>query len=508
MMRLIRSEVKKIYKSKMNIVLLLLLFSYAGWQTYDVYHKEVDRFYNETLEVAFRDVDGKEIGKGLDYYRFADKLQHQYKGRWNDATVHRLVEDVLEIENRFPRKTIDEAHMTRVYGEDYQTFMEDASQGKYSIQELTDKLMAIGNKTVSWEEDDSYEDIEENRSAKVNAYFTNVYIEDSVWALYENAYIGMYQAPSLKDEKAKEEHVRLLQWEKTWKKNLPFEKMEEDSLYISAIGTSKKDAVKSDYKDEAAWYAKKYQTSPQAYDSVVGNTLFVKALSNINILSLMAIAILLANTFAMEVSNKTDQLMVPTKVGNRKITIAKLSAGILTAVGIIVVQVVMIFIMSCIFLPMRDIGMQYFSQSGVSLNEISEWMYSYKEIIINALLLMSLAATGTATLTLTLSYVSKNRFFVIIPMLLFLIAGLALASVFQQFFPTAVIAQFLPSQMIMFQQFFGFVLLEFRQFVSVIHVQGTIIAWKDIIMWSWSILIVLMMAGVILHAKQHTVKNK
>ena len=39
MRRLIQSEFKKIFKSKVNIVLLLILFIFNGYRTYQVYHQ-------------------------------------------------------------------------------------------------------------------------------------------------------------------------------------------------------------------------------------------------------------------------------------------------------------------------------------------------------------------------------------------------------------------------------------------------------------------------------------
>ena len=39
MRRLIQSEFKKIFKSKINIVLLLILFIFNGYRTYQVYHQ-------------------------------------------------------------------------------------------------------------------------------------------------------------------------------------------------------------------------------------------------------------------------------------------------------------------------------------------------------------------------------------------------------------------------------------------------------------------------------------
>lgn len=71
MRRLIQSEFKKIFKSKVNIVLLLILFIFNGYRTYQVYHQPLQY----RTDIVMKDENGIER-TGLAYWRLADQIQH------------------------------------------------------------------------------------------------------------------------------------------------------------------------------------------------------------------------------------------------------------------------------------------------------------------------------------------------------------------------------------------------------------------------------------------------
>ena len=57
MRRLIQSEFKKIFKSKVNIVLLLILFIFNGYRTYQVYHQPLQY----RTDIVMKDENGNPI---------------------------------------------------------------------------------------------------------------------------------------------------------------------------------------------------------------------------------------------------------------------------------------------------------------------------------------------------------------------------------------------------------------------------------------------------------------
>ena len=70
------------------------------------------------------------------------------------------------------------------------------------------------------------------------------------------------------------------------------------------------------------------QEQNQHFDSVVGNNLLVNALGCIDFVTLLMIALILSNTFAMENYYKTDQILIPSETAMKKLSLAKLLAGI------------------------------------------------------------------------------------------------------------------------------------------------------------------------------------
>ena len=93
-------------------------------------------------------------------------------------------------------------------------------------------------------------------------------------------------------------------------------------------------------------FINRYKSASHEIDSNIPNTLFVEALYNLEFASLLILVIILATTFAMEKHYKTYQIMIPTAAGNKKITAAKLCAGILLALGIVLIQFLIVYIMS------------------------------------------------------------------------------------------------------------------------------------------------------------------
>lgn len=79
MMRLVKAECKKILRSKFNIFMILILFSYTGYQAYSEYQF---KFQNTIAqEWIMKTTEGKDLNNGADYFMYADKILHQYEGK-------------------------------------------------------------------------------------------------------------------------------------------------------------------------------------------------------------------------------------------------------------------------------------------------------------------------------------------------------------------------------------------------------------------------------------------
>lgn len=481
MRRLIQSEFKKIFKSKVNIVLLLILFIFNGYRTYQVYHQPLQY----RTDIVMKDENGIER-TGLAYWRLADQIQHSYAGTLSEKTIQQMDKDFRAIMNKYTETTLDEEKMKAVYGDNYETLLKDARSGKYTgkeVNELFENYMQISGGI-------SYEEIE--GSDKVKVHVEDYLKHDGVRQLYSNIYD--YYIEDKKDVADYENFSSDAQ-----RKWLHPDQLSKEQLHIEIAGFEYPDSI---YDATMENFINRYKSASHEIDSNIPNTLFVEALYNLEFASLLILVIILANTFAMEKHYKTYQIMIPTATGNKKITAAKLCAGILLALGIVLIQFLIVYIMSCMFLPLRGLNLTYYSQSQASLN-IAAYVFTYRTLIVNAMLLISVAAMASACVTMLVSYITKNRFATVIPLLLVtLISGFA--GFFNQLSPGMVIDQFFPSQMVHFTQFFTVALNpHMGEMLPYFSIGGYSLAWKNVIMLFWIISIVIISLCMLMHSRRH-----
>ena len=481
MRRLIQSEFQKIFKSKVNIVLLLILFIFNGYRTYQVYHQPLQY----RTDIVMKDENGIER-TGLAYWRLADQIQHSYAGTLSEKTIQQMDKDFRAIMNKYTETTLDEEKMKAVYGDNYETLLKDARSGKYTgkeVNELFENYMQISGGI-------SYEEIE--GSDKVKVHVEDYLKHDGVRQLYSNIYD--YYIEDKKDVADYENFSSDAQ-----RKWLHPDQLSKEQLHIEIAGFEYPDSI---YDATMENFINRYKSASHEIDSNIPNTLFVEALYNLEFASLLILVIILANTFAMEKHYKTYQIMIPTAAGNKKITAAKLCAGILLALGIVLIQFLIVYIMSCMFLPLRGLNLTYYSQSQASLN-IAAYVFTYRTLIVNAMLLISVAAMASACVTMLVSYITKNRFATVIPLLLVtLISGFA--GFFNQLSPGMVIDQFFPSQMVHFTQFFTVALNpHMGEMLPYFSIGGYSLAWKNVIMLFWIISIVIISLCMLMHSRRH-----
>lgn len=481
MRRLIQSEFKKIFKSKVNIVLLLILFIFNGYRTYQVYHQPLQY----RTDIVMKDENGIER-TGLAYWRLADQIQHSYAGTLSEKIIQQMDKDFRAIMNKYTETTLDEEKMKAVYGDNYETLLKDARSGKYTgkeVNELFENYMQISGGI-------SYEEIE--GSDKVKVHVEDYLKHDGVRQLYSNIYD--YYIEDKKDVADYENFSSDAQ-----RKWLHPDQLSKEQLHIEIAGFEYPDSI---YDATMENFINRYKSASHEIDSNIPNTLFVEALYNLEFASLLILVIILANTFAMEKHYKTYQIMIPTAAGNKKITAAKLCAGILLALGIVLIQFLIVYIMSCMFLPLRGLNLTYYSQSQASLN-IAAYVFTYRTLIVNAMLLISVAAMASACVTMLVSYITKNRFATVIPLLLVtLISGFA--GFFNQLSPGMVIDQFFPSQMVHFTQFFTVALNpHMGEMLPYFSIGGYSLAWKNVIMLFWIISIVIISLCMLMHSRRH-----
>ena len=302
MMRLVKAECKKILRSKFNIFMILILFSYTGYQAYSEYQF---KFQNTVAqEWTMKTTEGKDLNNGADYFMYADKILHQYEGEASPKLYEKFMSDYEKILEAYPLKDYDVNYMISLYGTEYEKFLQDCVDGKYSEQKRIEYL----------------------ENVQKNFYPFNYYKDDDndnllyPMVFYEN------------------DHVRLL-YQNIYKNTMEYNYYLKPTKDIPDLGNFKAYCLASnaeimeglDLSDPLNKAMKEHfvnQEQNQHFNSVVGNNLFVNALGCIDFVTLLMIALILSNTFAMENYYKTDQILIPSETAMKKLSLAKLLAGI------------------------------------------------------------------------------------------------------------------------------------------------------------------------------------
>lgn len=481
MMKLVQTEWKKIWKSRINLLLFVILCLFSGIRCYENHHSYGDSSRNPIL--YYQDVNGNRVDES-NYMTTADQTLHAYAGELNVALLETMKHDYLNIMNTYPRNEIDKELMVKAYGPDYETLIKKAENGEFTMEEVYDYFADYMSLTggINFSE---LPDTDKVKVSGLRIFDKNEHVRKLYQRIYgvwedgqENESIALPEFPSLKTYL-----------------NDEVQNLEEPRYHIRGSGEVLLDEQIKQYMISHS------KQMPKRFDSVVGNNLLIASIYDIEFLSLIFIILILSNSFAMEKHYKTDQILIPTAKGNQRITAAKIIAGISTSFVMILTQILLVIGLSICFTPIRDLSLPYFSQAQTLLYYVIEFACSYQELLWNAILLMSIACIATAIITLFASYLTKNRFFCAIPLFAFtLITGFATPFVSMSANPY--IDPFMPAQMMHFTQFFSL-----SQLIPYVNISGHVIAWKDIIMVFWIVVCCILSAIMYLHAKRHFIRN-
>ncbi|MEG0527350.1 MAG: ABC transporter permease [Longicatena sp.] len=490
MIRLIKAEFKKIFKSKANSILLLVLMILSGYNCYQIYHTGPSKH----LPVEnYINTDG-DISEGLDYWKEADKVQRLYTGTLNDSIIKKMHQDFMKIIDTYSTDKVDHAYMLKVYGDNYEEKIEKAKTEGYTTEEF-DKIFPnyISIYKGYWAQP-----IEGTDKLKFGGL--DIFMEgDATTSLYSSIY-NVYRYNENPDEITY--HTASFEELSRWlhASDLTKQQLRKEFLGEAPI-SSKTEATIEPLLD-------RFQKAPHDIGSNIGNNLYLKSMYELDIFSLLVIILIVSNIFAIEKQHKTDQIMSPSFHGARNIAIAKLITGVLFAIGIVALQISIITLMSIIFLPMSDVGFTVYAQSQFFFpNGLTEFLFTYKEMIFNGILLIMISAIATACITMLISYISKNRFVTVIPLLLiFILTGYIL--IFDSILPGTILDLFFPAQMVHFTRFFHLTFYPGQaQFLPYFTMFGQTFAWKDAIMLFWVLMSLGMSMFVVMHSRKHNVKT-
>ncbi|MEG0368209.1 MAG: hypothetical protein RR585_15300 [Coprobacillus sp.] len=478
MLRLIVSEFKKIFKIKLNIILIVIAiigtmsFAYLKYYEYDD---------SSDYNFQYANLDGETIS-GVEVIQNVDKVLHKYKGEWNKDTITRLDTEYKKLLQQFPADEIDEMEMEKHYGKNYKQLVEHFQNGTLT-NEVVDKYISendIGLYLV-----EPVDKPEGPNLSNIPIYYKNTPIRNLICKSFTGNSLSRY---SDQDNAVinTEEYNYMLSVVDERKVDLPkgFE-LEVLQYY----GLSEKE-IEQLYN----YLEVQVQTLPTTFDSSLPNEMLILTLLSTLWIAILAIMIILANTFSMEKQYNMDQLIYSTKQGKLKITIAKVITCSLFSIMMMGVIILSCFIVSWIVLPVHTWDMSMFSGS------IQNSAFTYSYLFMYMFMLVMTAALATGVLTMMISYITKNQFVVIIAMFLFTVAGFPLSQ--SGTYPDLILS-ILPYNMMIFAGYFANPHFNFPY----AFINDQVIPLRDVALSVWPVLFLIICVGIIIHSRKSYIRS-
>lgn len=487
MMRSIGSELKKILKNKVNILLFLILTCWVGYNTYGVYQLKMPTYENTAQQVPLKTFDGKPLTSMKEVITYADEILSNYEGEATMALWKTYSEDYERLYNSFT-KDVDTAMMEKVYGKDYKRIFEKAN-GNMSEEEYYDISEKIQNYNINCgnitKSIDQYDEATKSADFPIfckkqaelytlNLIYTNQFISSPKQLITDN--------PNL---------YILANKDKNIENNIiegNYYSYERPDNYIKDTNFNQ-------------FISNKIMSEKQYFGSAISMELLkYSLLSSVNFFTLLLVGVVLANSFSIENQTKTDQIIVPCKLGSAKITLSKVIAGLLVALGMTLLQFLCVFVIAFIMMKPEGWDIALISQSGLVFHSNATYM-NYKEVIITHIGMVLLGAAAIGITTMSVSCFFKNRFAAVIASFSFILLPLFAEEILPK-----TIVKLIPTFFTEAHRFFEYDYFSYGS--PVVTLFGQTIWWKYIILLVWIGIIVLLTLAMILKAKRHVVSNR
>ena len=397
MIKLVQFELKKIFKSKFNLLLLILIFGTCFYMI-----KEQSSGDHHSARDANISLEGDNL-TDIETMRYIDEFKHLHAGNADEKYLKEKQDLYNSYIESLQMDEIDDEVMKEYYGDNYLEIIEAGKNGSMSeaeIEELQQKIYDAQDKAeyqygVNWP--DIYDD--EDGTFSLNLIYKN---QD------KSRILSMMFNPSYDMLANKKEH--LINYDDI--KNENYEINEYDSNYINIhLGYLQMDFASKDNLDlidenYVNWLNHKFLSNSTYVDSEVGLETLDRMLGDSNmvfsrLLLILLMVILCADVFSIERSNHVDQQLACSQKGNRQVYVAKwitmLILSILICIGFVIMAVGYVRYL----VPIRNWNL---------VSESQFFLFTYKELILTDIGVLLTALLATASMTGFLSCITKNRF--------------------------------------------------------------------------------------------------
>lgn len=465
MKQLIFHEFKKVFKNKLFIIIMIALIGWTGLEAYRSYYPDVHRVYGagnwqyEDNNLVYQDENGNDLD-GLEYLKFADSLLHSYAGKANQKLWDVYYQDYLD---KVHELEVDEERTTAYFGnEGWKELYKAGLTGEVTQSEIAEYCNEVDGKCY-----------DEDYLAPI--IYEKMEYADAMTRIYLNQMFDgdIHVTPAVS--------------------------------YIYAL-VNKKEFVNDswfDYKiiQDKTEYTKYLQDrfieTDTEFDSVIPNNLLINNMSLINFFTLLVIAMVCANIFSIEAQYKTNQILIPTKLGSMKLAIAKLITGISISFIVVFAQIVVIFALSYILLPVHQMDLFVYEQAGTYGGFLG---YMYNEVVAGYLLTTITASLVIGMITMFTSYVFQNRFVSVITSFLIVMIPFFILQGKTGIF--AIVERFMPA-----------LLMDYGNLIRigespVIMMNNSFVEWQYVVIVIWMTIMIGMVAYIVFDSKRHLLKSR
>ena len=434
MIRLIKSEFQKLLKGKFIRLFILISILVSIGICYKVYYGSdnyKDVGYNLT------NLEGKQLSD-LEFCKAKDAVMHSYSGEWSQAKQKQIIQDLKNELKKYPRDQIDEKAMTKAYGKNWKYYLEKQKKTGLSQKDIQEITNEIGQSPEYLTQEDDTIELE------------TIYTNDSKREYLSELYTHNKHIHQSIDNNIDTSHLISSEWN-AYLLNPQLKNVWEVN-YLASTLTQNEKLTKEETTTFQKYLMSEVESLPHQFESGLPNQFMLRALSMVYILPIFVIMIALANIFAIEREYQMDQIIYPTQSNRHRITIAKLITGYLFSIGLIILQLIIVYLFGSLAFPIH--GWNFLVTSIDFFSVIPIIPTTYLTLLIYAIVLPLFGAIAMATLSMGLSYVLKKKFIVIIPLFILVIVGMFCQMIYIPSFMKTFFEFCLPINMIQFYNYF------------------------------------------------------
>ena len=138
MLRLIKSELRKLFLSPLSLIVIVLLIGYYGYSAYDVCVNRIAPYELHplpSLGLSFETAEGEPLDSKPAVNRYVHSVLSRYQGTADMTLWQQYMEDYNKCSRRLT-KDIDEPKMKEFYGEDWKELLSRNENGTLNEQDI------------------------------------------------------------------------------------------------------------------------------------------------------------------------------------------------------------------------------------------------------------------------------------------------------------------------------------------------------------------------------------